>query len=151
MSQRKPNVVIQSKRRATQPVTKLPKARPASLAVGKKTLAQSLGVRPNTQELANKLEQVVEKKKEERAGPAKRLPVPKAINIMSDDPIRDYYLERGKSENPDDVVFKDPDEVTAEEYRKILQNSISNPSALEPETEKPQPFLSKLKKVAKSN
>ncbi len=149
MSQRKPSVVIQGKRNPQKPITKLPKPKPASLAVGKKTLAQSLGVRENTQELADKLEKVVEKKKEKSAGPAKRLPIPRAIDIMADDPVRDFYLARGEAENPDDVVFEEKADDATEAYRKILQNSVSNIPPPEPETTPAQPFLSKLKNVAK--
>jgi hypothetical protein len=112
----RPNQPTQ-RRGKSSPPPQLPKPRPASLRSTKRTLAQQLGVRPNVSAAADKLEQTQEKQKEKDRGPTNRLPVPKAIQIMGADPIRDAYLERGNlkkdniTQTPKDATNTTPDEL----------------------------------------
>jgi len=93
----KPNTAVATRRGKNTPPVALPRPKPASLRSTNRTLAQQLGVRPDVSKEADKLEKIIQKKKEADAPPAVRLPVPTAIQVMSPDPIRDSYLERAKT------------------------------------------------------
>jgi len=127
----RPNQPTQ-RRGKSSPPPQLPKPRPASLRSTKRTLAQQLGVRPDVSAAADKLEQTQEKQKEKERGPAKRLPVPKAIQIMGNDPIRDAYLERGNLKKDTIVTTtpKDTSDTTPDELQDYVNNLSSDTHSL---------------------
>lgn len=117
-----PKTAVATRRGKNTPPVALPRPKPASLRSTKRTLAQQLGVRPDVSKEADKLEKIIQKKKDADAPPAVRLPVPTAIQVMAPDPIRDSYLERAKTAQPEAIkpvpVVKDAD--TIQQYADAL-------------------------------
>jgi hypothetical protein len=123
-----PKTAVSTRRgKNTLPVA-LPRPKPVSLRATKRTLAQQLGVRPDVSKEADKLEKIIQKKKEADAPPAVRLPVPTAIQVMAPDPIRDSYLERAKTAQPKEIkpVPAVKDTATIQQYADaLLTNKVT--------------------------
>ena len=103
----------------------LPRPKPASLRSSKRTLAQQLNIRPDVSKEADKLEQKEIKQKEKEAMPKKLLPVPKAIQVVGQDAIRDAYLDRGGIKKAEVQTTKKPQPINTEakEYADLIANS----------------------------
>jgi len=118
-----PKTAVATRIGKNTPPVALPRPKPASLRSTKRTLAQQLGVRPDVSKEADKLEKIIQKKKEADAPPAVRLPVPTAIQVMAPDPIRDSYLERAKTAQPKEIKpvnIAVKDEATIQQYADAL-------------------------------
>lgn len=144
----RPNQPTQRRGKTTPPQA-LPKPRPASLKSTKRTLAQQLGIRKDCSAEADKLERRAIKQKKQEQGPAVRLPVPKAIQVLGPDPIRDAYLERGKSETKKPETK--PTEPIAEDVQAVINDLSNDMHALNqnlddiPQNVRPSSLLDQLK------
>jgi hypothetical protein len=96
--------------------------KPASLKSSNRTLAQRLNIRPDVSKIADELERVEKKKKEDEAPPKRLLPVPKAIQITGKDPLRDLYLEQAGLKKEEVIVKTKPATNTPQEYADLLQH-----------------------------